>query len=196
MKEKPIALIDMDGTVADYDGQLARDMNLIASPGEKPFESLGWKRDEFPAYIQERMRLIKAQDMWWEKIPVLPSGMHIVRILETMGFNLHVLTQGPKRNANAWSQKTKWVLKNLPMETPITITRDKGLVYGKILVDDWPEYVERWLRWRPRGKVIMVAHPWNEDFKHPNAIRYRGAIDEELLIKTISEAKESQEQQE
>ena len=54
----------------------------------------------------------------------------------------------------------------------ITITQDKGLVYGKVLVDDYPVYVVRWLEWRPRGLVIMPANPSNVRFTHPNVIRY------------------------
>ena len=57
----------------------------------------------------------------------------------------------------------------------VIITRDKGLVYGKILVDDYPGYVERWLEWRPRGTVIMPANEENKNFSHQNVIRYDGS---------------------
>ena len=67
----------------------------------------------------------------------------------------------------------------------ITMTEDKGLVYGKILVDDFPEYIERWLQWRPRGLVIMPAHEHNEQFKHPNIIRYRGDEDFDFVMSNL-----------
>jgi hypothetical protein len=60
-------------------------------------------------------------------------------------------------------------------DVDITITRDKGLVYGLVLVDDWPKYILRWLKWRPRGLVIMPASTSNEKFKHPQVIRYDGS---------------------
>jgi hypothetical protein len=85
-----------------------------------------------------------------------------------------VLTQGPRRNANAWTGKKLWIDKNLGQDVDITITRDKGLVYGKVLVDDFPEYIERWLEWRPRGLVIMPVNESNINFKHPQVIRYDG----------------------
>jgi hypothetical protein len=47
-----------------------------------------------------------------------------------------ILTQGPRRNANAWTGKKLWIDRNLGPDTDVTITRDKGLVYGKVLVDD------------------------------------------------------------
>ena len=172
-----IALLDMDGTVADYDGQLAKDLATLASPDEKPY--VLWERDTVPKYIQARMDLIKCRGEWWENLPVLSLGMKIVKALRQFEFDIHILTQGPKKNPEAWSHKAKWVMKNLP-DIPITITRDKGLVYGRVLADDWPEYIVRWLKFRPRGQVIMPAHRWNEKFKHPNVLRYDGHNDEEL----------------
>lgn len=179
MKEREqIALLDMDGTVADYEGQLARDMALLASPSEKPF--VAWEEKKYPPHILARMHLIKCRGSWWEDLPILPVGMKIVDCLKSLGFNIHILTQGPKSNPEAWSHKAKWVMKYLP-EIPITITRDKSLVYGKVLVDDWPEYVTSWLEFRPRGQVIMPVQKWNEGFSHPSVLRYNGENDEELM---------------
>ena len=175
--EPTIALLDMDGTVADYDGQLMLDMRRLAAPEETPFET--WPRCDLPPHLEARMRLIKERGEWWENLPVLPVGMKIVEALKKHGFEIHILTQGPRSNPSAWSHKAKWVMKHLP-DTPMTITRDKGLVYGKVLVDDWPEYMERWLKWRPRGLGIMPAQPWNADFNHPNVFRYDGTNDKEL----------------
>ena len=55
------------------------------------------------------------------------------------------------------------------------MTQDKSFTYGRVLVDDWPDYVTSWLEHRPRGLVVMPAHPWNVDFNHPNVIRYDGS---------------------
>jgi hypothetical protein len=45
------------------------------------------------------------------------------------------------------------------------------MVYGKALVDDYPPYVEKWLKYRPNGLVLMPAHDYNAGFRHPNVIR-------------------------
>ena len=76
---------------------------------------------------------------------------------------------------DSWKGKKKWVDKYLGPETDITITRDKGIVYGKVLVDDYPGYIERWLSWRDRGLVIMPANKDNINFSHPQVIRYDGS---------------------
>jgi 5'(3')-deoxyribonucleotidase len=120
----------------------------------------------------ERKKLIQDQPGWWRNLEPLELGLEIVEALSVLGFRLMVLTKGPsKRNAGCWTEKVEWCRKHLP-SVPVTITEDKGLVYGKILVDDWPAYVDRWLEWRPRGLVLMPAHPWNEGYSHPNVLRY------------------------
>ena len=174
-----IALLDMDGTVADYEGQLVRDMRLLQGPNEAPFEAWGSNND-IP-HLKARMHLIKSRGVWWESLPELPVGMKIVKKLKELDFNIHILTQGtdPEKNTEAWSYKAMWAMKHLP-GIPITITRDKGLVYGRVLVDDWPEYATKWLKWRPRGQVIMPVKKWNEGFSHPNVFKYDGENDMEL----------------
>lgn len=175
-----IALIDMDGTVADFDGQMKADLATLASPadGEVPI-SPDDTRD--PPWLAARKRLIKSVPGWWENLPVYEPGRQIVQALTGLGFSLMVLTKGPFKAPHAWAEKVAWCRKNLP-EVPITITEDKGLVYGKVLVDDWPAYGIRWLEWRPRGLLIVPAHPWNTldqypPALHPNIFRYSGPQD-------------------
>jgi len=172
-----VALVDMDGTLADYDGAMARDLAKLASP-EETSEAIGYGHDH-EDHIWERMKMIKSNGDWWENLPRLALGFEILDLLEELGFYRSVLTQGPKTNAVAWSHKVKWCFKNIP-EIDITITRNKGLVYGRVLVDDYPVYIEQWLEHRPRGLVIMPAQPWNKDFSHPNVIRYDGSNMQEM----------------
>ena len=166
-----IALMDMDGTLCDYDGAMQRDLAKLASPNEE-YEITGYGQ-QHPDYIWERMKLIKSRGEWWENLPQLKLGFDILNILKKLNFQISILTQGPKENPIAWSHKVSWCMKNVP-DLDITITRDKGLVYGKVLVDDYPEYIERWLKWRPRGFVIMPAQKWNENFVNDKVLRYNG----------------------
>jgi hypothetical protein len=154
-------------------------MELLRAPDEPVFEAWGPNND-IP-HLKARMHLIKSRGVWWEELPELPVGMKIVEMLKELDFSIHILTQGtdPEKNTEAWSYKAKWAMKHLP-GIPITITRNKGLVYGRVLVDDWPDYVLKWLKWRPRGQVIMPAQKWNKDFSHPNVFRYDGTKDIEL----------------
>lgn len=167
---EPIALFDMDGTLADYDAAMVRDMRLIASPYEPE-----WTREvgNEPEYIKARIDMIRARPGWWHNLEKYPPGFEILNEAKALKFQCSVLTKGPKRAVAAWTEKATWCANHVP-DLPITIAQDKGLVYGKVLVDDWPDYVTRWLEWRPRGLVIMPAHPWNNGYVHKNVIRYYG----------------------
>jgi 5'-nucleotidase len=171
-----VALIDMDGTVADFDGAMRQDLALLSSPDEVIPEP--GPADDPDPWIEQRKRLIKTQPGWWRDLPIHQPGMDLVELLKEMGFDLMVLTKGPWKSTQAWTEKVEWCRKHLP-DVPVTITEDKGLMYGKVLVDDWPAYGIRWLQWRPRGLLIVPAWPWNTLDKYPkelhyNIIRYTG----------------------
>jgi len=180
MKHELIALIDMDGTVADFDGQMQQDLDAMRAPSEGPYVAAP---GDHPPHIEARMRVIKRQPGWWRNLPVYPLGMTIVSLLRRHGFRLNILTKGPFKTTAAWSEKVGWCREHMA-DASVTITEDKGLVYGKVLVDDWPDYIMRWLEWRPRGLVIMPAHPWNDDFEHPNVIRFDGGHEQLLKIES------------
>lgn len=165
-----IALLDLDGTLADYDAAMIRDLNLIRSPGE-PEELVPHRSDE--AYMKARAKLIRSQPGWWLNLDPIKSGFDVVELLKKHGFNLHVLTKAPHSVDAAWTEKVLWCKRHLP-DVDITISQDKGLVYGKVLMDDWPEYIEAWLKHRPRGLVIMPSRRWNLEVNHPQVIRYDG----------------------
>lgn len=157
----------MDGTIADYTGAMRRGLSLIASPNDPPLpEELHSGSD----WLHARMDLVKRQPGFWSGLQPISKGMETLSILEAFGYKLMVLTKGPTRTTSAWTEKRDWCHKHLP-GVPVTITEDKGLVYGKILFDDFPPYIERWLEWRPRGKVLMIDHPWNSSFKHERVLR-------------------------
>lgn len=173
MKEhEKIILFDMDGTLCDYENKLISDLNELQSPDEKAVQCV--PKDDAPSYLRKRADLIRSSEEWWATLPRFQLGFDIWELAKELEFRRMILTAGPKRNPNAWSGKKMWIDANLGSDTDITITRDKGLVYGKVLVDDWPEYILRWLQWRPRGLVIMPASRANENFKHDQVIRYTG----------------------
>ena len=170
-KSELVALVDMDGTLCDYEGTMARDMEKLRSAGDPAV----FPDDEHEnPWVRERRSLIRRQSGWWRHLPKLKLGFDVLGELQAQDFEVHVLTKGPVAAPSAWTEKLEWCQEHLP-GTPVTITMDKGLVYGKVLVDDWPPYVERWLQWRPRGLVILPAQRWNEGFSHPNALRYDGS---------------------
>ena len=177
-----VALVDLDGTCADYDGQLKIDLQKIASPNEPPINSGDIYKGG--GYLEARRHMITSQVGWWLKLKKFKLGFDILEELKKVGFKIVVLTKGPSRKFSAWSEKVEWCHKNMKKYiNGVTITNDKGLVHGWVLVDDFPEYIQAWLKHRPRGLVIMPAHEHNKDFKHPNVVRYDGTNIEEVREK-------------
>ncbi len=169
-----IALFDLDGSLADYDGAMVRDLDALRSPDEPAITRDGlWQLEKQP-HILARMRLIKDQPGWWLRLDPISLGMQILDLCKQLGFDVHILTKGPKRHSLAWDEKVRWCQQHFGPEVDIHVTSDKGLVYGKLLYDDYPEYMLRWLRHRPRGLGIMPLTPHNRDFTHPNVVKWDG----------------------
>jgi len=179
-----IALFDFDGVLADYDFAMIRDYDRIKSPEDAPY--LSFKKDQEPAYIKERIRLIRNKSGWWQNLPEFERGFDILRIAIEQGFEINVATKAPLSAKNSWTEKAIWFeehIKPLAPKAKLTITEDKGLLYGTVFVEDYPENIERWLTWRKRGVVIMPAHSWNQNYLHPNVTRYDGTNLCEVLEK-------------
>jgi len=183
-----IALLDLDGTLADYDKAIRRDLELIRSPYEPLIgEFVSFHKDDMSPYMKARVKMIRSQPGWWLNLEPLKEGFEIINLLRKYEFILHILTKAPHSVDSAWTEKVMWCKKYLP-NIDITISQNKGLVYGKILFDDWPPYVVNWLKYRSRGLVIMIEQRWNKDFTHPQVVKYNGrnlAEIENRIIKLI-----------
>jgi len=165
----PIVLFDMDGTLCDYEGAMLQRMNELRAPYEPPITT--FPDDRIP-HLAARMKLIKNQPGFWRELPRLEDGYDILDFVSKFTQNVHVLTKGPWATHAAWTEKVEWCRHNLPHSVKVTITEEKGIVYGKMLVDDWPPYIESWLAHRPRGLVVMPDRTYNRDFEHPQVLRY------------------------
>lgn len=160
-----IALVDMDGTLCDYESAVRKEVARLLNLGSLPLDK-DWR-----ILYEDLINTIKKVPGFWRGLSRIELGFKIVDMLKNNGFELHVLTKGPYKITSAWTEKVEWCRDNLP-GVPVTITEDKSLMYGKILVDDWPSYCEKWLKWRPRGLVIMPAYDYNEgfDLKYPGRV--------------------------
>lgn len=167
-----IGLFDMDGSLADYEGRLLRDLEILRSPEEPVHENV---HDESQPHIVARTRLIKSQPGWWLDLPTIEIGLEVYRMALELGFNCQILTKGPKRYPDAWKEKVQWCQKHIGMGVDVHVVSDKQLVYGKFLYDDFPDYMLRWLHYRPRGLGIMPVNKHNADFQHPQVLKYDGA---------------------
>ncbi len=169
-----IALFDMDGSLADFDGAMIRDLNRLRSPDEPP-TPFNFRELEKLRHMKARMHLIHSQPGWWRKLGRIESGFRVLQLAEQIGFEINILTKGPRSHPQAWAEKLEWCQAQPELRTQaVHITVNKSLVYGLLLFDDYPVYMDAWLARRPRGLGIMPATPTNTGYEHPRVIRWDG----------------------
>lgn len=151
---------------------MRRDLERLAGPGEPSFEV---HDHQAPAYIGAREDLIKSFPGWWLALPRLPRGFELLELARALEYRVQVLTSGPHNTPSAWSEKVAWCQANIDRAVRVTVTEDKRLVEGTVLVDDSPQFLEDWLEEHPRGWGVMPAHPANGSFAHPRVIRFDGS---------------------
>lgn len=182
-----VALFDMDGTICDYVGSIHAELAKMRAPGEQFIDPFMVNGSEYQ-YLWDRMEVIKSDKNWWANIPKLSLGFDVMREAQDLGYFCEILTQAPKKNPAALAGKLDWLLKNVEEDMDFTMTRNKSRYYGRVLVDDFEDYITPWLEKRPRGLVIMPASRYNKDFTHPRVIRYDGSNIKEVrdgLKKTL-----------
>jgi len=176
-----IGLFDMDGSLADYEGQLKKDLLPCLHPEDrKRFLELGmWQADELEPF-KSIIRLIKKQPCWWRHLPVLEDGMRIYNLAQKIGFKNEILTKGPRRYSRAWKEKLEWCQEHFGDDIDVNAVSNKSRFYGKFLYDDYPDYMDPWLKHRPRGIGIMPANQTNLKYSHPRCIKWDGTNYDEV----------------
>jgi hypothetical protein len=177
-----ICLWDLDGTLAD----LSKAMDAQLKKIEGPFKIPKYEGRR-PDWLEARRSLIKKVPGFWRNLERVPLGFELLNIARGLKFENHVLTKGPSTTNSAWTEKKEWCDEHVP-DLDVHISQKKSLLYGKILVDDWPGYFLPWLKVRPRGIVITIAQSWNKDVDHPRVFRYDGN-NLELIISEMTKAK-------
>jgi 5'-nucleotidase len=166
------ALFDMDGSTVDYEGGLRRSLRKYKFSCKPDLSNLWVAEKKYPE-VREAMREIKARPGWWRDLDPIPSGIRVFRVAGRIGYYRMVCTKGPSHYPLAWGEKLEWSRRGLGKKIPVTVTENKGVMYGKILYDDFPEYALGWLAFRPRGLVIMPERDHNREFSHPQVLKHR-----------------------
>jgi hypothetical protein len=170
-----IGLFDLDGSLADYEGAMKGQLELLKSPGEPEIDL--WSEEP---YMEARRDLIARQPYFWSALKPLAGGFEILKMAESIGFRNEIVTKGPRTKSRAWMEKLDWCANYLPPKTDVHITLNKSRLWGKFLYDDFPDYMEDWLKWHPRGLGIMPLLPRNADFKHPRCLHWDGTNHEQI----------------
>ena len=178
MNREKMCLIDMDGTLFDYEGKLREDLAKLAAPNDPEINDL---HDESLAWLRNRITLVTSQPGWWRHLPLLKSGELLLSAAREIGFSCKILTKGPRKKTLAWAEKVECINDRWPDLDIDIVGKDKTGTYGRVLIDDFPDYMSGWLKHRPRGLGIMPKCSYNLDFNHPNVILYDESNLEQVL---------------
>jgi len=145
---QPLALIDMDGTLAAFDPAMRWELTRLNDPSMLPPDAFDYDAEDKYPHIAAQRALIKGKLGFWRGLHELPLGFKIAAALKLVGFKLHVCTRASKKYPQCWAEKVEWcraagawVEEELILGgAGITITTDKTIVHGDVLVDDWPPY--------------------------------------------------------
>jgi len=174
-----VALFDMDGSLFDYDSALIYSLNKMRHPSEP--EIVGDLHQlEKADYLKARMDAIKSVPGWWKSLKPIENGLKIYQLAKEIGFECEILTKGPKKKSMAWMEKLQCCQEHFGENIDVHVVSKKGGYYGKILYDDFPEYMLSWLEHRPRGLGIMPVNDSNRSFQHPQVIKWDGTNYEEI----------------
>src|SRR5689334_20236412 len=108
-----VALFDLDGTLADHNGELRRRLELMRAPEEAEYPEGSLGMDRSPEYIRERMIAIRSNPGFWINLPVLPRGFEILEEAHRQGFQIEVVSKGPRHAPIAWMEKLQWCDRHL-----------------------------------------------------------------------------------
>lgn len=163
-EEKPVALLDMDGTICDYHGALQRGLEDIFG-----HEQIAGKKVD--TLMREKVEtLIKCQQGWYRNLKPLPIGLAIYKLLREIGFQIVICSKGSRWSKNSWTEKMEWVAEHLDDDVLMNLTQVKQLVYGRVFVDDYPAHFLPWMEKRPRGVVIVPDQPWNQEVQNVDRV--------------------------
>lgn len=150
-----IILVDCDGVLADFTGQMAKSLfarhsfDLPLDHKDFGFTDVsGWQSKFWDACHEEGF--VSGMD-------VLPGSAHAINELRSLG--RVVCVTAPFDGARYWhNERVRWLKKHLDFGyKDIIFAADKSLIVGDALIDDKAETILNW----NHGLAILRDRPWN-----------------------------------
>jgi len=189
--KKQIVLIDMDGPLADFDGEVisrlkTRYPNIPILSTRKNF----YISDDYPKHSL-LLRSISDEKGFFESLPLADNALEGWQRVIDLGYHPIICSAPMRSNPFSNIEKLNWISKNLvpffgqSVVDEAIITPDKHESEGIVLIDDRSELKDyKKAMWQH----IVFDEPYNQDSKQP---RLYGWLDNNLanLLKTASRTK-------
>lgn len=137
---KPIILVDMDGTIADFEEgrerllkRLYPEMNVI--PAENITRFYGAEEYIYPE-DQKKAYEVTLQPGFFFNLPVIVGARAALFDMYEAGYDVQICTSPMRAAPDCELEKRAWAQKHFSWISKVHVTKDKHLVYGDILIDD------------------------------------------------------------
>ena len=163
MAERPVVLVDMDGVIADFDGEVTRKLRARISDFSAPDPSTHFyytKRLSDPQHITVS-REIQAAKGFFRGLQPIEGALDGWRQLEEMGYRPRICSSPLSSNLWCTAEKLEWLKEHLGSAVADTaiIDKDKSKHDGIALIDDRP-IVDK--AESASWQHVMFAQPYNQ----------------------------------
>lgn len=147
--EKLIILVDMDNTICDLDGALISALSQLSQATPAPGPVVDWQalirqrsHFELDSKTDELAREIMLKPGFFANLDPMEGAVGALLELEKRGYHVVLCTSAIRESEHCVADKCAWVRRHLGPRwdrEKLTISKDKTLIRGKILIDDRPE---------------------------------------------------------
>lgn len=169
-------LIDMDGVIADFEGDFLRrwksehpDKEHVPLEDRKGF----YVSEQYPGEHRDHVQDIYHSPGFYQNLPPIPGALEALREIKNSLNNVFLCTSPmlPKYE-NCVLEKFHWVYEHLGTDwvNNIVLTRDKTIVKGDVLIDDKPDIKGSA---EPEWEHIIYDQPYNRNIKDKRRLTWQ-----------------------
>ena len=156
-------LIDMDGVIADFDGEFLkrwreRHPDKLYFPLEQRTEF--YVKDQYPEELKPLVEEILLEPTFFRDMMPIAGAQAALTEMDALGLDVFICTSPFSTYQNCVLEKYQWVDNFLGTQwvNRIILTRDKTLVKGDILIDDKPQVTGVEV---PSWEHVIYDRPYN-----------------------------------
>jgi len=173
--ERMIILIDQDGVLANYEERM---LDIFHEEHPEipriPHEELT-EFNTHKAYSEEyweEIENIALRPDFFRSLPPIDGAIEGVQELLRLGVGVRICTAPKKIFKHCVGEKYEWIHRHFgqKMVNKITLTRDKTLVRGEILIDDKPEITGSR---KPEWEHVLFDQPYNRHIEDKRRLNWQ-----------------------
>lgn len=177
-------LIDADSVIVDLHTLWYAEYNHRYDDDLRVEHVTSWNVHKFCKHGSKIYDILKEPEFFQRPLPI-PGAIQTIKQLIADGHKIYVVTAAPLEAKTACHDKYMWFQKYLPgliTEKNLFFCKEKGMIHGDILFDDYPSNFKGF-----KGLAVCMDYPYNRDF---NGLRVRTWDEFYRLVKSLSGTRE------